>query len=230
MDIMLMQYGPPPEHRTEEARSRFFSPVFNHLVKQFTFMLRNNPETMIDGRIGTQGRIEYFFQTFGAVAILFIEMKLKVGNDVERLKAIAQVIADCDGCDLNNSSHDYSLPIHCVFMDGWTFEFFKFERNPIASFIRGCFPGDPKHLRRGLEVPNFASMKTSLPFILQLRCACEIIFDVMLSAYIAGLKAYYNRSQEKGTARSAKLHRVVIPTHELSHALHCYEWCSPIWL
>ena len=41
-------------------------------------------------------------------------------------------------------------------------------------------------------------MKTCLPFILQLRCACEIIFDLMLSAYIAGLKAYYNRSQEKG--------------------------------
>ncbi len=27
MDIMLMQYGAPPEHYTEEARSRFFSPV-----------------------------------------------------------------------------------------------------------------------------------------------------------------------------------------------------------
>ena len=53
-------------------------------------MLRNNPETSIDGRIG------YFFQTFGAVVILFIEMKLKVGNDAERLKAIAQVIAECD--------------------------------------------------------------------------------------------------------------------------------------
>jgi len=44
-----------------------------------------------------QGRIEYFFKTFGAVAILFIEMKLKVGNDAERLRAIAQVIAECDG-------------------------------------------------------------------------------------------------------------------------------------
>jgi hypothetical protein len=27
MDIMLIQYGAPREHRTEEARSRFFSPV-----------------------------------------------------------------------------------------------------------------------------------------------------------------------------------------------------------
>ena len=60
-------------------------------------MLRNKPETIIDGRIGTQGRIEYFFKTFGAVAVLCIEMKLKVGNDDERLKIIAQVIAECDG-------------------------------------------------------------------------------------------------------------------------------------
>ena len=60
-------------------------------------MLRNKPETIIDGHIGTQGRIEYFFKTFGAVAVLCIEMKLKVGNDDERLKIIAHVIAECDG-------------------------------------------------------------------------------------------------------------------------------------
>ena len=57
-------------------------------------MLRNEPETMVDG---TQGRIVHFFKTFGAVAVLCIEMMLKVGNDDERLKIIAQVIAECDG-------------------------------------------------------------------------------------------------------------------------------------
>jgi len=51
-------------------------------------MLRNNLETIIEGRIGTQGRIEYFFKAFGAIAILFIEMKLKVESDAECLKAI----------------------------------------------------------------------------------------------------------------------------------------------
>lgn len=60
-------------------------------------MLRNNPKTIIDGRIGTRGRITYYFKAFGAVAILCIEMKLGVGNEEERLKAIAQVIAECDG-------------------------------------------------------------------------------------------------------------------------------------
>jgi hypothetical protein len=51
---------------------------------------------MIDGRIGTRGRIEYFFKAFGAVAILCIEMKLRVGNEDERLNVIAQVIVECD--------------------------------------------------------------------------------------------------------------------------------------
>ena len=53
-------------------------------------MLRNNPETIV------KGRIEYVFKTFGAIAILFIEMKLKVGNDMERLEAVARVIAESD--------------------------------------------------------------------------------------------------------------------------------------
>jgi hypothetical protein len=77
-------------------------------------------------------------------------------------------------------------------MDGLTYEFFKFERNPNPSFTRGCFFGDPVHLQCGLKVPNYQDSfmpVTSLPFITQLRCACEIIFDIMLSAYIAGLKA-----------------------------------------
>jgi hypothetical protein len=54
------------------------------------------------------------------------------------------------------------------------------------------------HLRRGLKVNDYLSMSTTLPFILQLRCACETVFDVMLSAHIEGLKAYYVRSEEKG--------------------------------
>ena len=120
---------------------------------------------MIKGGIGTHGRIEYFFQVFGAVAVLFIEMKLKgeSGNLKERLKAIARVITECDGkpcashvyilllikcagCDFTNLSKNYSLPlsIHSL----------KYS---------GCFPGDSYRLR---SVPDLVSMETSLPFIL----------------------------------------------------------------
>ncbi|KIL56849.1 hypothetical protein M378DRAFT_88746, partial [Amanita muscaria Koide BX008] len=111
----------------------------------------------------------------------------------------------CTGCNLENSAQGFSLPIHCIFTDGLSYEFFKFERNPNPSFIRGCFPGDPYHLRRGLKVPDYSSMPTALPFILQLRCACETIFDIMLSAYIAGLKAYYIQSEENGRKQGSKI-------------------------
>ena len=91
--------------------------VFNHLVTMFTFIFRNSPETMIKGRIASQGHIEYFFRSFGAVTILFIEMKLVVDNDAERLKAIAQVIAECDGelhLTIQLTSSDFGLPVQVV--------------------------------------------------------------------------------------------------------------------
>jgi len=44
-------------------------------------------------------------------------------------------------------------------------------------------------------------MESSLPFVLQLRCICEIIFDIMLSAYIAGLMAHHNEEHEGSNRR-----------------------------
>jgi len=206
MDVMLVQYGPPHVHETEEARSRFFSPIFNHLVKQFTFMLRNYPETMITGRVDTGSRIKCFFKAFGAIAILCIEMKLKVGNVKERLDAIGQVITECNGCNLNNSKRAFSLPILCILSDGPTFEFFKFEKaGLVSSFFRGCFPADPESLPRGLTLPDPESYaKNPLPFILQLRCVCEMIFDTMLNAYISALSAYRHRSASTGERKGLK--------------------------
>jgi len=187
--------------------------VFNHLVKQFAFMLRNDLE-IISGCIGTRGRIEYVFKAFGAIVIICVEMKFMTGTDKERLDCIAQVIAKCDGmlhalwlhtsatdpfeytaCDLNNTNHGFSLPIHCILSDGLSFEFFKFERTHTPRFLRGCFAGDPVHLRRGLELLDFVKRSTSLPFILELRGVCETIFDMMLCAYISGLQACHKASK-----------------------------------
>ena len=107
----------------------------------------------------------------------------------------------CTVYDLDNRRSQHShLPVHCIFSDGSSFEFFKYHSTtaPNPTFLRGSFDGDPKHLQRGLQVPDFTAMESCLPFILQLRCICETVFDVMLSAYIAGLKAYCRRSEEKG--------------------------------
>jgi len=186
--------------------------------KHFGFMPRNEPETIIKGHVGTGGRIR--FKTFGATAIVCIEMKLKIGNDREHLEAIAQVIVECDGtlctllhhsfcyrplentgCDLNNTKVGFSSPIYCILCPELSFKFFKFERTRVSPFLRGCIVGDPIHLRRGLRLPDFDAAETSLPFVLRLRRVCETVFDMMLCAYISGLKAFLKRSKGRGRRR-----------------------------
>lgn len=39
----------------------------------------------------------YHFKTFGSLTVVFVEVKLKIGSVEERLNAVAQVIAECDG-------------------------------------------------------------------------------------------------------------------------------------
>ena len=51
----------------------------------------------MEGHITTKGRVVYHFKAFGSVAVLFIEFQLKTGSATERLDAIAQVVAECDG-------------------------------------------------------------------------------------------------------------------------------------
>jgi len=137
-----------------------------------SFMLRNRPETIIEGK----GR-EHVFRLSGIITLVCIEARLKRGNDAERLDVIAQVIARGDGkpnkprnlspaaYDLKNARRGYSLPIHCILCCGLSFQFFKFERTPNPTLFRGCFPGDSAHLQRGLHLPDFIAEST-LPFIL----------------------------------------------------------------
>jgi hypothetical protein len=57
----------------------------------------NTPESLLEGKITTKGRMEYQFKTYGGVTVLFIEVKLEIGSFSERLNCLAQVIAECDG-------------------------------------------------------------------------------------------------------------------------------------
>ena len=63
----------------------------------FSGLVFNNPETILEGRLTTKGRIEYQFMTYGGVTVLFIEVELEIGGSTERLNCVAQVIAECDG-------------------------------------------------------------------------------------------------------------------------------------
>ena len=49
------------------------------------------------GGITTSGRVEYQYKTVGGFTVMFIEVKLGLGSKAERLKCIAQYIAEADG-------------------------------------------------------------------------------------------------------------------------------------
>jgi hypothetical protein len=76
---------------------KLYPKIFNRLIAIFGFAFTNLPESMIEGRLTTRGRVEYYFKSLGSFAVLFIEMKFKIGSIKERLDAMAQIIAECDG-------------------------------------------------------------------------------------------------------------------------------------
>ena len=63
----------------------------------FGGLVYNTPESILQGRLTTQGRIEYQFKAFRGIRVVFIEVKLNIGSLTERLDCIAQVIAECNG-------------------------------------------------------------------------------------------------------------------------------------
>jgi hypothetical protein len=90
------QYGPLNKHVNEKARARFLSGYFNGIVALFSGLLFNKPEEILEGKLITKDRIEYLFKTYGGITVIFIEVKLDIGNLAELLDCYAQVIAECD--------------------------------------------------------------------------------------------------------------------------------------
>ncbi|KAG2076542.1 hypothetical protein BDR04DRAFT_1068035 [Suillus decipiens] len=199
LDAMILQYGPPIDHETEKARSYFLSPIFNHLVVIFQGAFRNKPESMLPGQITSQGRIEYYFKIFGAVAMVFIEIKKKIGDTgTGRLDAIAQVIAECDVCDWVNTQSDFNVPIYAILCDGEIFEFYQFisQASSPHMFSRGTYISDqpPYATIHRFRLPDLADSNNSLAFITALRPICELIFDIFLLGYFSVLEAHCNHS------------------------------------
>ena len=101
---------------------------------------------------------------------MFTEVKYEIGNDAERLDAIAQVIAEYEWwvvfpmpdvvfywfestvCEKHSGRFD--IPVIGILCDGMSFEFFLFD-GKTRKFTRGCLPGDPAECRRGLRLANF---------------------------------------------------------------------------
>jgi hypothetical protein len=73
--------------------SNFYPKIFNHLIAQFGFALKNLPgESTIESGIPIKSRVEHNIQMIGPIA--FIEVRF---NPTEYWDAIAQVIAECTG-------------------------------------------------------------------------------------------------------------------------------------
>jgi len=197
MDRLMLQYGPVSSHTTEEARSRFLSPILNHLVVPFGSSFRNTPESLMTGRITRKGRIEYHLRTFGIITVVFMEVNLKISNDQARLKAIAQVIAECDACDNTNSESGFNVPIYGILCDGSNIQFFTFDGSTKPyKFSIGVAPGSHplRQVMAGFQL-RFLSPLTAHPSIHHLRPICEVIFNLLLVAFIASLKARRAKSQ-----------------------------------
>ncbi|RMZ82040.1 hypothetical protein DV736_g6643, partial [Chaetothyriales sp. CBS 134916] len=127
LQLFSFQYGPPSMHINEEARGRFLSGYFNRIVGLFSGLLINTPEAILEGKMTTKGRIEYQFKIFGGVTVVFIEVKMNVGNLTERLNCYAQVMAECDAGAWMNFQDGFNVPIMAVLCDGAYFYFFKFK-------------------------------------------------------------------------------------------------------
>lgn len=176
MSLDLSQFGPPDRHRTEEARTRFLAPVrpacpcpvyctsanllaqaMNRLVAQFHLLVQNTPESIIQGRITTKGLVKYQFKVCGALTILFVEAKLRLGSYDGRLNAIAQVVAEADGisppplllsllrilihglaCDFTNNKLDVHTPLYTILCDGRNSYFVFDGHTRPRRFSRGC--------------------------------------------------------------------------------------------
>jgi hypothetical protein len=178
--------------------------------------IRNVPESVIQGRISTRGRIKYHFLVFGELSLLVIEVKFRLGTGDERLNAIAQVIAECDGmhqsslqiypeylcilaCDYSNDHLGLNPPkIYAVLCDGTSFEFFSFESgNPKPTFSRGVFRTSHPQPYERLSTADYHA--TSLvEYIRSLRPICETLFYFLLLTFNAGLEAFTTRSVECG--------------------------------
>ena len=109
LEIAMKQYGEPFDQHSAQARSRVLAPVsevdpaagcsfVSDILSCSTAIICHVPGSVIaPGRITTKGRIESHFLVLGGLSVLLIEVQYVLGRAEERLNAIAQVMAECDG-------------------------------------------------------------------------------------------------------------------------------------
>lgn len=110
----------------------------------------------------------------------------------------------------NNTQANVDILIYGIFCDGTSFQFFSFDGStePYKLSI-GRIPGTHFRVGEGYALGDFSSS-----FIQSLRPICEIIFNLLLHAYIASLKAYRdtfaNQQDLDGWEKALKLSEEVL--------------------
>lgn len=109
----------------------------------------NRLEELLEGEVTDRRRIEHQFIAFGAVVLLFIEVKRDLLGGKARVDQIAQVLAEADGesrseypvtgfliylaaCDYRNSLSGLWVPMLGILCDGAHFEFFVYDSSTLS--------------------------------------------------------------------------------------------------
>lgn len=66
-------------------------------MAQFNLLIKNVPESVIEGRITRKGKIEHVFHTFGGIHMFFIQVQFRLTSGKEYYDAVAQVIPEAEG-------------------------------------------------------------------------------------------------------------------------------------
>ena len=133
----LVQYatyelGALRKHRNEESRSRYLASLFRVVFSIFHGTIINRPEETVQGQVTANGKIEHVFYAFSNSVIVFIEVKANLG--ASREDAVAQVIAECDSLDFQNSTYGYWCPILGILSDGFSLQLFVYDSSTREVF------------------------------------------------------------------------------------------------
>lgn len=102
---------------------------------------------MLEGRWTSRDRIEYQFVAFESVVLLFMEVKLKTGSSVERMNAIAQLIAECDG--------EQFIPL-CLLVDS-----IPTQLATMPTYVKGLISQSTAFYAKG-GISNYLSLRAAL--------------------------------------------------------------------
>ncbi|KAG2052506.1 hypothetical protein BDR06DRAFT_972899 [Suillus hirtellus] len=181
-------------HTTGEARSRFLAPFS---PEQFRVHERHYNKT--------QDCIS-FWDIWRHTAV-YVEAKLQIGSDEDRLNAVALVMAECDGQAFlsHRSSYHVVEPTACDWSDMQVNFFYVDLQHALRQKQFFVFDGGTKpyklsmgairesrfRVAGGLALDGFLSKLTARPFIHGLCPICETIFNLPLFAYITSLKVFH---------------------------------------